>query len=240
MESLTKGDVVSALEEKPISSVVEQLKSGIRRDPYWAEGHRLLGDLYLTELNHDSYALVEYRKLDDIQDDPNPEDLLRLSIAYARRSFDEKSLRTLGRIDREALPEKLNLINEELDVSECWNRLSNDAEKAEDEQAEDWFERHRRDGEDYLKAGNLFRAQEEFERALDYRDDNEVKVSLAHCLLRRRQYPRAVTLLKDVLSRSPDHEKAKSLLKTAYDRLGIRVDKDADIDHVPESQRRAG
>lgn len=227
MPSLTRDDVVSRLENASISDVIEDLKTGIRRDPYWGEGHRLLGDLYLTELEHDNYALVEYRKLEDVQEDPPAEDLFRLALGYHRRSFDEKTARVINRIERQNLPDQIRLIRQKIDTDDYLDELVDRSDDVKEDRKDEWFRNRRQEGIDYLKTGNLYQAQQEFERALDYRDDDDIRVKLAQCLLRRRRYPRAVSLLKDVLANQPEHELALSLLETAYDRLGLDDDVDA-------------
>lgn len=241
MDDVTRSDVVDRLDDGPISDVVEWLKKGLRKDPYWADGHRLLGDLYLTELEHETYALVEYRKLRESVDELRSEDQLRLALANDEGGFPEKAARCLDDIDGEDLPAELTLIRTEYEVDGVLDQLTEKSEQSVSENADEWFEKHREEGLDYLKTGNPFEAQSAFEKALEYRDDPEVKARLAECLLRRRRYPRAVTLLKDVLQSDPAHNLAESLLNDAYDRLGLNsTEETADSDDSEDGFRKTG
>ncbi len=94
-----------ALSRDELERAVDWLKKGLRRDPYWSEGHRLLGDLYLFELNHSAYALIQYRKLKSVRDELEPVERLLLARAYHERDFPDRARNLLDSLDEKKLPE---------------------------------------------------------------------------------------------------------------------------------------
>jgi tetratricopeptide (TPR) repeat protein len=239
VEDLSRRDVVDRLGDHAISDVVEWLKKGVRKDPYWAEAHRLLGDLYLTELEHETYALVEYRKLRESLDQLPPVDRLRLAVANDRAGFPEKVNRLLSELDESSLPETITLIRTELDVGETLERLRGDARASKQEKGDEWFEKHKKEGREFLETGQPFQAQSAFEKALEYGSDPTVKTLLAQALVQRREYPRAVTLLKDALNHAESPERARELLTKAYERLGLDPDEAPEESDSEDSFRQA-
>ena len=237
MKSLDRREIVRALEQdRSISDIVEQLKQEIRREPFRESAHRLLGDLYLTRLNHGSYAVAEYRKLLKIQDKPNPTDQLRLAWSYLERDFEEKCYRTLMEIDRAELPDKLTVLDETIVINELIQRLEEELGEIDSKRSRSWFEKKREEAMEYLETGNPFQAQQAFDKALDYKDDPDVRAKLARCMLSRRNYPSAVENLKEVLSTEPDHPEALELLEKAYERLGIDPEI-SDVDRSTQEER---
>lgn len=241
MEAFDRRTIKEALEEgRAISDLVEKLKQEIRREPFSESAHRLLGDLYLQELEHESYAVTEYRKLVKIQDDVGPEDRFRLLLGYFRRGFHEKAYQLLKEMESGQFPDEIKFFSGAVDITEQLEEIRSSLSDLEQDQSEQWFRKHRDEGQDYLDLGNHFQAQREFEQALEYQDDVDVRCALARCLLTRRNYPRAVTNLKRILSESPHHEQALELLERAYGRLGIDFERSPSVLTPGKNRKQAG
>lgn len=221
MPEYIRKKVDRALEEDRLNRAVELLKQGVEKDPYWAAGHRLLGDIYLEELEHDVYALVEYRKLARVEEEPEPPDRLRLAWAYLKRSFEDKARDVLKGLDEEELPPSMTILDRTYETAGLLERLRERVEGAVSEQSEKLMEKYRDQGDDYREIGRFFRAQKAYEKALEYGDDPRVEVSLARCLVQRKKFPRAMRVLKRVISSNPGVEAADEVLSEVYRRLGI-------------------
>jgi len=240
-ESLNKKTVIEALSEDRISNVIEELKARIHRDSYDETAHRLLGDLYLTELQHDSYALVQYRKLAKVQDEIPVEDRIRLAIAYERSEFHEQLRDVISDIDRENVPEIVNVLDQEFNARELVDEWLKKVSELEDDLTEDWYRKHVRNGVDYLESGHPYRAQKEFEKALEFKRDPDVLYRLARSLFERRKFPQAINTLKNCLEADSSHKKARQLLDRVYTRLGIKTESEQEKSGFDrDQQERAG
>ncbi|MFB6356810.1 MAG: tetratricopeptide repeat protein [bacterium] len=213
--------VDDALGEDDITSAVDWLKKGIRRDPEWERGHRLLGDIYFEVLGHYRYALVEYRKLNHVSGDSNSLDSLRLARAYEKQEFYEKALELLNEVTLEDCPDTIAFLDNSYDPRELHDELHDVVRKEVDHDREQLYEQHREDGHIYREDGQYRKAQEEYERALELKANTEVRVDLARCLIRRAKFPEAMNHLKKVLNTDPNHDDARDLLMEVYQRLGL-------------------
>lgn len=209
-----------ALDQGRLERAVDWLKKGLRRDPYWSEGHRLLGDLYLFELNHSAYALIQYRKLKSVRDELEPVERLLLARAYHERDFPDRARSLLGSLDPQALPETRTAAGRTLRPRRMLTDLRERMTGREDGD-ESAFRRLRRRGDEWYEHDNHVRAIEAYERALELREDPEVRVRVAQCYFRRRRWAEAVEALKAVLAEKSDHGTARRLLERIYARLGL-------------------
>lgn len=209
-----------ALDQGELERAVDWLKKGLRRDPYWSEGHRLLGDLYLFELNHSAYALIQYRKLKSVRDSLEPVERLLLARSYHERDFPDRARSLLESLEREELPETHKAAGRSLKPHRMLTDLREDLADREDG-GETAFRRHRRRGDEWYEHGNPVRAIDAYERALELREEPEVRVRVARCHLERRRYAAAAEALKTVLAEEPDHDAARTLLERIYGRLGL-------------------
>ncbi len=221
MPEFIRKKVDRALEEDRLNRAVELLKQGVEKDPYWAEGHRLLGDIYLQELDHDVYALVEYRKLARVKEELEPTERLRLAWAYLKRSFEDKARDELQRLNDDDLPPSMTVLDRTYDPAALLERLRDRTEEAVSEQSEQLLEKYRGQGDDYREIGRYFRAQKAYEKALQYGEDPDLEVSLAKCLVQRKKFPRAIRILKRLLGSNPELGAAAEVLSDVYRRLGI-------------------
>ncbi len=214
-------EVEAALTEDDLSTAVEKLKKGLRRDPYWDVGHRLLGDIYLLGLDHPVYALVEYRKLKKVAEELTALDRLRLAWAYYQRSFHDRALETIREIDPDELPEQKEIVGCTIQPRLKLVRLKKKVEVEVKKNSSNYFDKYVRRGNEFLNVGSYYKAQEAFESALEYTNDVEVRLNLARCLIKRTKYPRAVKILKGLLADDHVHDEARELLTDVYRRLGL-------------------
>ena len=214
-------EVEAALTEDDLSTAVEKLKKGLSRDPYWAAGHRLLGDIYLLGLDHPVYALVEYRKLKKVAEELTALDRLRLAWAYHQRSFHDRALETIQEIDADDLPEQKELIGRKIQPRLKLVRLRKKVEQEVEKKSGNYFDKYVRRGNEFLNVGSYYQAQQAFESALEYTNNSEVKLNLARCLVKRTKFPRAVKILKGLLDDEHVHDEARELLTAVYRRLGL-------------------
>lgn len=218
-----KKRVETALSESDLSGAVDALKSGLNRDPYWAEGHKLLGDIYLIGLDHPVYALVEYRKLKRVKDELEELDKLRLAWAYHCRSFDDKARAVLTEINCGDLPEELEVIDTEIKPIQKTEELRSEVNESVEQDSEEYFQKYFRKGNEFLNAGNFYRAQQAYENALEHEASSRARLNLARCFVERTKFPKAVRELKSLLDDEHVHEEARKLLTSVYRRLGLPV-----------------
>lgn len=221
MTEAIKRKVEEALASPDLSQAVKLLKQGLRRDPYWEWGHRVLGDIYLRGIDHSAYALVEYRKLQKTTDEFSGPDRLRLIWAYLERGFEDKAQDVLRRLDREALPEEISLLDETHDTASLLEEFKEKIDATVEHDAEALFEKYRRQGREHQDAGNLYEAQQAYEKALEYRTDSEIKLELARCLIQRSKFPEALEHLKSIQDNPPVSSEADELITDVYQRLGL-------------------
>jgi tetratricopeptide (TPR) repeat protein len=230
MTEKIKRDVKDALETNDLNRAVDRLKTGLRRKPYWEWGHRTLGDIYLDGLEHSSYALVQYRKLREVKESLTSSEKLRLAWAYEQRGFMDQVSDVLADLDPDDLPERLELVNESYEARTIYDRIKSDSSDALEEQEGELFEKHRRKGDEHREYGNFFEAQKSYEKALEFRDNPEVTLALAQCLIQRSNYPAALEYLKSLRSQENLGEEAEELITEVYERLGLNVLFDANDD----------
>ncbi len=229
-----------ALSEEKLSDAVEALKKGLNRDPYWSWGHLKLGDIYLIELDHPVYALVEYRKLQKVKDALTGSEKIRLAWAYHQRSFDDKAREILTGIEIEDLPDELEIFDRKIKTEEKFRQLNSEVQKNVAEDSDDYFKKHFRQGNEFLNAGNFYRAQQAYEEALQFKNSSEAKLNLARCLIERVKFPAAVRQLKKLLNDEHVHDKARKLLTSVYRRLGLPVSKlNSDVKEDENDSRSA-
>ncbi|MGM0381858.1 MAG: tetratricopeptide repeat protein [bacterium] len=218
-----KAKAREAVEAGELDGAVAQLKKALSENPYWGEGHRLLGDIYLFKLEHYSYALVEYRKLRRVSDEVDSLDRLKLAWAYHRRDFEDKAARILQDIDKNTLPESTGIMGETFDVFEVFEKLNKETTDKLQESNEKYFKKYSRQGREYMHAGNFYRAEKNFKKALDYSDSARARLDLARCQVQRVKFPRAIENLKMLRSRDQFRAEAEELLDEIYERLGLPV-----------------
>ncbi len=211
------------LKEKQLTEAVELLKSAINRDPYWAAGHRLLGDIYLTRLEHPVYALVEYRKLQHVAEKLTDEDKLRLILAYHRRGFDDRALQLLNELTMEKIPEKLTICGVDIYLDDRVQKLRQKISRQVNEKSEIYYRKYLRQGNEFMNAGNFYRAQGSYEKALELHSEPRVYLKLARCLIERTDFAGAVKILKMIIKNDHVHDEARELLIAVYRRLGLPV-----------------
>ncbi len=214
---------LDAVKTGELNEAVEQLKKAVSENPYWEEGHRLLGDLYLVKLKHYSYALVEYRKLKRVSDEFTELDKLRLARAYHEREFEDKAARILETIAAEELPEKVDILDEKVEVQDWLQKLKTGVEEGLAGSDREYFEKYNRQAREYKQAANFYRAEKNFRKALEYEDNARTRLDLARCQIQRVKFPRAIENLKKLRSSSECRREAEELLDEVYERLGLPV-----------------
>lgn len=241
MTDKLKREVLESLEEEDLNGAVDQLKTGLRRDPYWEWGHRMLGDVYLEALGHSAYALVQYRKLREVKETLSGPEFLRLARAYEERGFEDKAVELLRELDPAELPEEVEILDASYDARDLYERLRSASADAVEEDAEGYREKYRRKGDDHREYGNFFEAQQAYEKALEFSDDPEVRLKLGQCLLQRSLYPEALDHLKQVRNDEEVGDEAERLIADVYDRLGLNQlfdDNDNDDDDRSGGHRK--
>lgn len=231
MTDKLKREILEALENGDLNGAVDQLKTGLRRDPYWEWGHRTLGDVYLEALGHTAYALVQYRKLREVKDRLTGPELLRLARAYEERGFEDKAEELLREVDSSQLPEEIEIHDTSYDARDLYERLRSVSEDAVEQEAEEFGAKYRRKGDDHREYGNFFEAQQAYEKALEFSDDPEVRLKLGQCLLQRSLYPEALDHLKQVRNDDEVGSEADRLIADVYDRLGLNQLFDSENDN---------
>jgi tetratricopeptide (TPR) repeat protein len=225
-----------ALSEGQLNRAVDYLKKGLKRDPYWTEGHLLLGDLYLTKLDHPVYALVEYRKADKVLDDPPAEVRLRLAWAYLQRGFEDRARNLCEKINETDLPAELELVDESFNGLELLDEVHRKARGRVEGNPQKYFEKYQRHGMEHLECGNYFKAQKAFENALEHGENPEVKLGLARACFHRKKFSRALELTKEIQA-TVEEDDAHDLLEKIYNRLGLDGFQSSDIDEDASSGR---
>ncbi len=218
-----KAKARAAIESGELNEAVEQLKKAVSQNPYWAEGHRLLGDIYFVKLSHYSYALVEYRKLKRVSDDFTDLDKLRLARAYHQRGFEDKAARILETVSEDDLPEKFAILEEEIEVRDWVGELKKEIEAELEDSGRKYFEKYNRQAREYMQAANFYRAEKNFKKALDYEDCARTRLDLARCQVQRVKFPEAIENLKMLRSSGECRKEAEKLLDEVYGRLGLPV-----------------
>ncbi|MFB6345250.1 MAG: tetratricopeptide repeat protein [bacterium] len=242
MTTAIRRDVEDALSQEDLNEAVRLLKQGLRREPYWEWGHRVLGDIYLKGIDHSSYALVEYRKLRQTADTFAPADKLRLIWAYLERGFEDKALEVLKDLDDDELPETIDILKENYDTKQLLDKFTRQIDTTVEEESEEFFEKYRRDGTEHRRAGNMYQAQQAFEKALDYCQDPTTKLDLARCLIQRSKYPEALEYLKSIQDTDEVAEDVDELITDVYQRLGLHdlfKDKQDHDDRDENASRKA-
>lgn len=235
-----KERVQDLADQRRFDDALDLLKSKVERDPFCADAHRWLGDLYLVEVEDDVRALLEFRKLQRIEDSLSSVDQLRLAWAYVRRSFEDKAQDILSALDESMLPESLPLLTRDVDSQELVERIRADVRSSVDENRESLFEKYRRKGDQYRKLGRWFEAQNSYEKALNYDRDPGVRIFLAECLINRKQFPRALRILKESSPSGALRDRKDELLTRLYRRLGLPQKETApDEDDEDQSSARA-
>lgn len=240
MTDKQKREVLDSLEEGDLNGAVDRLKTGLKRDPYWEWGHRMLGDIYLEKLGHSAYALVQYRKLKEVKEDLSAPEVLRLARAYEERSFEDKTDELLRGLDPSALPEKIEILDTSYDARDLYERLSRASSEAVRENAETYRSKYHRKGDEHREYGNFFEAQQAYEKALEFSDDPEVRLKLGRCLLQRSLYPEALNHLKQVRGDEELGDEAEQLIDEVYDRLGLNQLFDHDDNNDNDDDDRSG
>lgn len=212
-----------ALEDDRPQRAIEFLKRGVRKDPYWVKGQRRLAELYLVEVEHDAYALVQYRKLHQVAEDLEIRDELGLAWAYSRREFEDRAREVLQGLDDE-LPEQVEFLNQSHQTHQLMESIAGEVDKALETRQDHFYRKKLERGLDYLELGEWFHAQRALERALELKDTPQARLAYGRCLLKRKRYPQAVRCLKSLRSEPGVAEEAGSLLKEIYRRLGIKTD----------------
>jgi len=240
MTEYIKRDVLDALKSGDLNKAVDCLKTGLKREPYWVWGHRKLGDIYLEGLDHTSYALVQYRKLAEVKETLAPAEKLRLAWANQERGFDDKVYNILSGLNRDDLPESIDLLGNEYDAFELYEQFSEASSASVSENNREYFDKYRTKGDDYRNHGNFFDAQRAYEQALEFMEDENVKLKLAQCLIQRSKYPGALEYLKEVRGHEAVSEEAERLISKVYDRLGLNelFEIENDDDDQPGQSRK--
>jgi tetratricopeptide (TPR) repeat protein len=240
MSEKIERDVQEALESGDLNRAVDRLKTGLKREPYWAWGHRTLGDIYFEELNHTNYALVEYRKLREVKESLTPAETLRLAWAYQERDFEDKIPDLIADIKRDDLPETIELIGTSYDARKLYDQFRDHASEHLREESEEYFEKYRRQGDQYREHGNFFEAQQAYEKALEFRSDDTVRLELARCLIQRSRYPQALDHLKSLRESGSSGEDVDRLIDQVYSRLGLDklFESDNDDEDPPGRSRK--
>lgn len=221
MTEAIKREVEEALASPDLNEAVRLLKRGLRRDPYWEWGHRTLGDVYLVGIDHASYALVEYRKLRKTAERFTDADRLRLIWAYIERGFEDKASDVLRELDEDSLPGTLELLDETYDPSALVEEFKATIDSTIESDADEYFEKYFRQGTDHFQAGNMYEAQQAYEKALEYRNDSNTKLELARCLIQRSKFPEALEYLKSIQDVPEVSDEAEELMTDVYQRLGL-------------------
>ncbi len=206
---------------------IELLKRGVRRDPYWVEGHRLLGEIYLIEVEHACYALVQFRKLRHVKGRLDFEENVALAWAYAERDFQDRALQVLQQLPDQK-PDTVQYLGNQYGTDSLLKTIRGDVTATLKDRQDEFYAKNLRKGQDFLELGDWFQAQKCLERALDIKDTPEVRLEYGRCLLKRQRYPRAVRMLKSIQSDPDVGSRAQSLLGEVYRRLGISVPSEND------------
>lgn len=238
MTSKIKRSVKAALTEGDLNRAVKLLKRGLRKDHYWAWGHRVLGDIYFEEIDHTSYALVQYRKLKEAVDNWENSDRLRLALAYCERDFHDKAAGVLEELNEDDLSGTFKILDSEYVVEDLYNQLLKSTNTRFEENEESYFEKYKKKGDEHRKHANYFEAQQAYEKALDFMEDQNVKYHLSRCLIKRSKFPRALKLLKELKANDEFDEDVEELLNQVYERLGLNeLFSDVKTDDDDESGR---
>jgi len=224
-----------ALEENRPQRAIEFLKRGVRKEPYWVKGQRRLAELYLVEVEHDAYALVQYRKLHQVADDPDVRDQLGLALAYSQREFEDRAREVLQGLSDE-LPEEVEFLNQTHPTDQLLERIAGEVDEGLATRQDHFYRKKLERGLDYLELGEWFHAQRALERALELNDTPRARLAYGRCLLKRKRYPQAVRCLKSIRDEPDVAEEAGDLLTEIYRRLGIKTDHlDRDVQSGPSS-----
>ncbi len=215
-----------ALFDGELNRAVEVLKDRIRRDSYWAQGHLLLGDIYLIKLKHYVYALVEYRKLKKIKQELTSQEKIRLAYAYYKRDFPEKVFEILDTLEKETLPESFEIIDKQFPTSELIEEMRGFSREKINNNQDKYYERNMRKGREYMQVGDFFRAQKSFEKALELNEEPSLWLELARCQIQRVNFSEAIKNLKKASADPRFAVEAQDLLRDVYHRLGLPVNYD--------------
>jgi lipopolysaccharide biosynthesis regulator YciM len=229
-----------SLNEGKLNRAVEILKDRIRRDSYWAQGHLLLGDIYLIKLKHYVYALVEYRKLKKIKQQLTPQEKIRLAYAYYKRDFPEKVSEILDVLKTETLPEKIEIIDKQFSTSELIKKMRGFFREEINNNQDKYYERNMRKGREYMQVGDFFRAQKSFEKALELNEEPSLRIELARCQIQRVNFSEAIKNLKKASSDSRFAAEAQDLLRDVYHRLGLPVNYEQPSAAKREEKKKTG
>ncbi|MFP4687580.1 MAG: tetratricopeptide repeat protein [bacterium] len=221
-----------------LNEAVDLLKKQLRRDPYWADGHRLLGDIYLIKLKHYVYALVQYRKLEKTKDQLEPLDRLRLAYGYYRRGFEEKVLETLAALDISQLPDEFKILDKKFVTLELIDKIKRSSDQEIEAHQDKYYKKNLRKAREYMQVGNFFRAQKAFEKALELKEDGRIRIELARCQVQRVNFTAAIKNLKKAQQEERCFAAAHSLLKDVYRRLGLPVVYDNQVDDKKRDKNR--
>lgn len=221
MTEAIKRDVEEALASPDLNEAVQLLKRGLRRDPYWEWGHRTLGDVYLRGIDHASYALVEYRKLRETAEEFTEADRLRLIWAYLERGFEDKARDVLRDLSPGELPKELELLDETYDAESLFEEFDRKIDTTIQEESDEFYEKYLRQGTDHYEAGNMYEAQQAYEKALEYKNDPKTELELARCLIQRSKFPEALEHLKSIQDQPSVSDEAQDLITDVYQRLGL-------------------